>query len=339
MITIKYHYILYTFSDSHHHHPSPPVQPSLPNDEPLVLVVNSKPSTPLPVNTDYDPLAINSSNPATSNNALTNNATANNFKSTSSALVEGLPENSKQARKQRRKDKHRNKHNLSSDTEKSPNKEHKRKRKKKQHDLEAPNDTMAGIPKIKIKFKTLPLPGEVTPEAQFFYVSADMVRSADEASRPGSVETVEDIANFIEETAAVQKTNVTTPRSSATTSKTLTTSPVVANTPAKNTPSPRKSSPRKSVPPRLSVGHSGSAATAGGGSASRSKATTTQNVNQILTCCVCNETGSTSNTVTCDECRKHYHFTCLDPPLKKTPKIRGYSWHCADCDPTDEEKH
>lgn len=224
------------------------MQTSLPNDEPLVLVLNSKSTTPLPVATEHDPLSL------LSNLTTTNNTTTNNIKSTS--VLEGVADNSKQARKQKRKDKHRNKHNLSSDTEKSPNKEHKRKRKKKQHDLEAPNDTMAGIPKIKIKFKTLPLPGEVTPEAQFFYVSADMVRSADEASRPGSVETVEDIANFTEEPPLLNKSNVTTPRPSAP-SKTLTHSPVVAHTPAKNTPSPRKSSPRKSVPPRMSVGHSG----------------------------------------------------------------------------------
>lgn len=38
--------------------------------------------------------------------------------------------------------------------------------------------------------------------------------------------------------------------------------------------------------------------------------------------------------VRCDECVKCFHFTCLDPPVKKTPKRRGYSWHCADCDPT-----
>ena len=36
----------------------------------------------------------------------------------------------------------------------------------------------------------------------------------------------------------------------------------------------------------------------------------------------------------CDECKKCYHFTCLDPPVKKSPKRRGYSWHCADCDPS-----
>ena len=74
----------------------------------------------------------------------------------------------------------------------------------------------------------------------------------------------------------------------------------------------------------------------------------------ILICDVCQEKGAASNIVTyvtnkrvckslillyvlyrrCDECHKGYHFTCLDPPLKKTPKRRGYSWHCADCDPT-----
>lgn len=288
-------------------------------------MLNSKSSTPLPVPADHDPLTTHS---LSTNKILT----ANNINTTS---MEGVVDTSKQARKQKRKDKHRNKHSLSSDTEKSPSKEHKRKRKKKQHDVEAPNDTMAGIPKIKIKFKTLPLPGEVTPEAQFFYVSADMVRSADEASRPGSVETVEDvsIANFAEEPATIPKQNVTTPRPSVS-NKTPTNSPAVSNTPTKTTPSPRKSSPRKSVPPRTSVAHSGIGST----SASRSKATS-QNVNQILTCCICQANGTTSNAVTCDECRKNYHFTCLDPPLKKTPKIRGYSWHCADCDPTDEEKH
>lgn len=36
----------------------------------------------------------------------------------------------------------------------------------------------------------------------------------------------------------------------------------------------------------------------------------------------------------CDECSKNFHFCCLDPPVKKSPKVRGYSWHCAECDPT-----
>uniref|UniRef100_A0A2M4A5V2 Putative phd finger protein n=1 Tax=Anopheles triannulatus TaxID=58253 RepID=A0A2M4A5V2_9DIPT len=54
-------------------------------------------------------------------------------------------------------------------------------------------------------------------------------------------------------------------------------------------------------------------------------------------CDVCQTPGTSSNIVQCDECHKNYHFGCLEPPLKKTPKRRGYSWHCADCDPTDIE--
>nr|XP_022908954.1 PHD finger protein 14 isoform X1 [Onthophagus taurus] len=53
------------------------------------------------------------------------------------------------------------------------------------------------------------------------------------------------------------------------------------------------------------------------------------------TCDVCKEDCYANTSVNCDECKKGYHFTCLDPPLKKTPKRRGYSWHCADCDPTE----
>ncbi|KAG5671576.1 hypothetical protein PVAND_001769 [Polypedilum vanderplanki] len=56
-------------------------------------------------------------------------------------------------------------------------------------------------------------------------------------------------------------------------------------------------------------------------------------------CDVCNEIGVSQNMVKCDDCQKNYHFHCLMPPLKKTPKKRGYSWHCADCDPTDRENN
>lgn len=45
------------------------------------------------------------------------------------------------------------------------------------------------------------------------------------------------------------------------------------------------------------------------------------------------------DVVLCDDCQKNYHFHCLIPPLKKTPKKRGYAWHCADCDPTDRENN
>lgn len=51
-------------------------------------------------------------------------------------------------------------------------------------------------------------------------------------------------------------------------------------------------------------------------------------------CDVCMQSGTVQDVVRCDECKKIYHFRCLEPPVKKTPKRRGYSWHCADCDPT-----
>ncbi len=37
----------------------------------------------------------------------------------------------------------------------------------------------------------------------------------------------------------------------------------------------------------------------------------------------------------CDECKLCYHFHCLDPPLRKSPKQIGYAWHCTACDLTD----
>ncbi|KAL4707936.1 hypothetical protein ACJJTC_013727 [Scirpophaga incertulas] len=60
-------------------------------------------------------------------------------------------------------------------------------------------------------------------------------------------------------------------------------------------------------------------------------------LNAMTHCDVCTQPGNNTNLVRCDECYKRYHFTCLEPPLNKNPKKRGYSWHCADCDPTDME--
>lgn len=33
----------------------------------------------------------------------------------------------------------------------------------------------------------------------------------------------------------------------------------------------------------------------------------------------------------------YYHFLCLNPPCKKTPKQRGYDWFCEECDESDED--
>lgn len=68
-----------------------------------------------------------------------------------------------------------------------------------------------------------------------------------------------------------------------------------------------------------------------------SSITKTVKLNDLkMECCRCKRVDS-SNVVSCDNCKKFFHFTCLDPPVKKSPKQRGYDWHCEDCDQTDEE--
>ena len=54
-------------------------------------------------------------------------------------------------------------------------------------------------------------------------------------------------------------------------------------------------------------------------------------------CDKCDAPGSNSNLVRCDECCRCYHFSCLVPPVRKSPKVAGYSWHCVDCDPSDRD--
>ncbi|XP_028819909.1 PHD finger protein 14 isoform X2 [Denticeps clupeoides] len=60
-------------------------------------------------------------------------------------------------------------------------------------------------------------------------------------------------------------------------------------------------------------------------------------------CAACKGPGDNENLVRCDECQLCYHFGCLDPPLKKSPKQTGYGWICQECDTSsskdDEEVH
>ncbi|CAF91290.1 unnamed protein product, partial [Tetraodon nigroviridis] len=49
-------------------------------------------------------------------------------------------------------------------------------------------------------------------------------------------------------------------------------------------------------------------------------------------CATCKGPGENENLVRCDECLLCYHFGCLDPPLKKSPKQTGYGWICQECD-------
>ncbi|XP_052255626.1 PHD finger protein 14-like isoform X2 [Dreissena polymorpha] len=53
-------------------------------------------------------------------------------------------------------------------------------------------------------------------------------------------------------------------------------------------------------------------------------------------CATCSKFGDGKTMVSCDNCELWYHFQCLDPPAKKTPKQRGYTWFCEACDMDDD---
>ncbi|KAM4028609.1 PHD finger protein 14 [Anomaloglossus baeobatrachus] len=55
-------------------------------------------------------------------------------------------------------------------------------------------------------------------------------------------------------------------------------------------------------------------------------------------CASCKGVGDNENLVRCDECKLCYHFGCLDPPLKKSPKQTGYGWICQECDSSSSKK-
>ncbi|XP_062520077.1 PHD finger protein 14-like [Corticium candelabrum] len=50
-------------------------------------------------------------------------------------------------------------------------------------------------------------------------------------------------------------------------------------------------------------------------------------------CSKCSRPGDNYTLVRCDTCRKCYHFQCLDPPRKSSPRTSGYCWYCVDCIP------
>ncbi|XP_045103809.1 uncharacterized protein LOC123499603 isoform X2 [Portunus trituberculatus] len=81
---------------------------------------------------------------------------------------------------------------------------------------------------------------------------------------------------------------------------------------------------------QASTSHANTFSTSGG--SSNRRRSDPSDPQQFSKCDVCGETGGVTNTVSCDECNKAYHFNCLEPPLKKSPKRRGYSWFCEDCD-------
>ena len=83
--------------------------------------------------------------------------------------------------KKRKSHKRRHSHSPNS-SDRQSSKEHKRKRKRKNHDMENPNDIQISSkddrpveqPRIKIKFKAIPLPaGSNKNQTQFFYVPSE----------------------------------------------------------------------------------------------------------------------------------------------------------------------
>ncbi|CAO1433424.1 unnamed protein product [Diamesa serratosioi] len=211
--------------------------------------------------------------------------------------------------KKRKSHKRRHSHSPNS-SDRQSSKEHKRKRKRKNHDMENPNDIIISSkddrpveqPRIKIKFKAIPLPaGSNKNQTQFFYVPSNghhstpttKVHKRKKLSPTKQSRLLLSISPIKSQSTAITTTNFT-----ATSSLTSTT--VV---------SPTSSTANKSLPLPSQI------------------------------CDVCQMSGTNQNLVKCDDCQKCYHFHCLDPPLKKNPKKRGYMWHCSDCDPTDRENN
>jgi len=99
-----------------------------------------------------------------------------------------------------------------------------------------------------------------------------------------------------------------------------------------STPSPgHKNPPEKQPPPSLPTRERPKRATNGDNAVRRGRDERTK-------CDVCQGEGTNANLVRCDECLRCYHFGCLNPPVKKTPKVSGWAWSCSDCVPSDEDK-
>ncbi|KAG8238985.1 hypothetical protein J437_LFUL005042 [Ladona fulva] len=198
------------------------------------------------------------------------------------------------------KKRHKEKHRGEDGEERDRKKRRKKKSVTSTEELSPISPTnMEPHPRIKIKIKSIPMPD-----------GGDRSGKAGGSGGPGS---------------GVQLFVASTPETSVVDSMVVTQPPV----PAVATVAIPASSP--AVSNRRSAGSRASAA------ASRQSVKKAKEVDVMTHCDVCFRPGSNVNLVRCDECLKCFHFTCLDPPLKKSPKHRGYSWHCADCDPTDTD--
>ncbi|XP_052873753.1 PHD finger protein 14 [Anopheles cruzii] len=217
----------------------------------------------------------------------------------------------------RRKEKHRNR---SPNDERFISKDHKRKRKRKYHGYRDGTDAVGDgsytdpayvdcRPRIKIKIKSAS-DGSNTHTTQIYYVRDETV--PDDASH--LISTLADSSSQID--SCMRKQAMMSPPH---------------RVPFDST-SARPTGARPRVKRDQNIRGFGNHSISVGVACTSGLGTTTCDE---LICDVCRNQGTSNDIVQCDECHKNYHFGCLEPPLKKTPKRRGYSWHCADCDPTD----
>lgn len=52
---------------------------------------------------------------------------------------------------------------------------------------------------------------------------------------------------------------------------------------------------------------------------------------ESIVCIVCAQTDNENKLIICDGCDTGYHIYCVQPPLKRVPKIE---WFCVQCDPS-----
>ncbi|XP_050074320.1 PHD finger protein 14 [Anopheles maculipalpis] len=222
----------------------------------------------------------------------------------------------------RRKEKHRNR---SPNTDRILSKDHKRKRKRKNHDYETVEQTDIDYgplaeygdsrPRIKIKIKSV-LDGSNRHTTQIFYVRTESHTEESGSALPQLISGAADSSSHLNNS----QLNTMVPASNQ---------PIPFNGTEHSTQG--RARIKRDVGSRLNASSTTTINSAIGAIGSSSSGP------DECICDVCQGPGTSANIVQCDECQKSYHFGCLEPPLKKTPKRRGYSWHCADCDPTDVE--
>ncbi|KAL9695402.1 hypothetical protein quinque_014687 [Culex quinquefasciatus] len=250
----------------------------------------------------------------------------------------------------RKKEKHRNR---SPHEDGSPAKEHKRKRKRKNHDMENPNDVPGFVasggednrPRIKIKIKSV-LDGSNTHT--IFYVPNDSIVGEEPPRPSASSEALTTSTPLVSPvvtpaTPPPPEKLKPTPRPQSSLAASISAPVISQNPPPTKAASSGGGRSGARGGRRLSIGRPSRASLANLSAGSTGSSNNTSSMGgaaggaESMRCDVCQGPGSASNVVQCDECHKNYHFGCLDPPVKKSPKRRGYSWHCADCDPTDTE--